>query len=311
MNGSRSSCAPSVNAREHWSAGGHGEQPWREIFDKRNPACGHVYSKGRGLTSPLRSTLALDARATVDVRRCVPCVLSNDAFGSKYSAMNAPDLRISDSPVPSQRGGKLMAAEYAMSFTAGALLHRECVLIAGQFLRERSWDAARKSILAGNLLQARSRRTTVRLLGEVISRLKTLTKSQLSLLIHGSEEDQRNTLWLAICKRYAFIQEFAIEVVRERFLQLGPPITRGDYEAFYNAKAAWHPELEDLGQATRDKLRQNLFKMLRDAGLLDADGYVNGVFLSPAVVQAVAQESAENLSVFPVREEDVERWARQ
>jgi len=204
-----------------------------------------------------------------------------------------------------------MAAEYAMSFTAGALLHRESVLIAELYIRERSWDAARKSALAENLLQARSRRTTVRLLGEVISRLKTLTESQLSLLIHGSEEDQRNTLWLAICKRYAFIREFAIEVVRERFLQLGPPITRADYEAFYNAKAAWHPELEDFGQSTRDKLRQNLFKMLRDAELLTGGGSVNGVFLSPAVVQAVVQESAENLAVFPVREEDVERWARQ
>ena len=204
-----------------------------------------------------------------------------------------------------------MPAEYAMSFTAGALLHRESVLIAGQFLRERSWIAARHSILTENLFQARSRRTAERLVRETVARLKTLTEQQLALLTESTEEGQRQILWLGICKRYAFIREFAIEVVRERFLQLGPPITRGDYEVFYNAKAAWHPELEDFGQATRDKLRQNLFKMLRDAGLLTGDGYVNGAFLSPAVVQAVVQESVENLVVFPVREEDVERWARQ
>jgi len=201
--------------------------------------------------------------------------------------------------------------EYAMSFTAGALLHRESVILVEQYHRLRDWAPVRQVVLDENLLQARSRRTAERLFGEIVARLKTLTESQLATLMNGSEADQRHILWLASCKRYAFIREFAIEVVRERFLQLGPPITRGDYDAFYNAKAAWHPELEGFGQSTRDKLRQNLFKMLRDAGLLTADGYVNVVFLSPAVVQAVVQESVGNLAVFPVREEDVERWARQ
>jgi len=201
--------------------------------------------------------------------------------------------------------------EYAMSFTSGALLQRETVLIAEQYFRQRDWAAVRRVVLGENLLQARSRRTAERLLGEIVFRLKTLTESQLAALVDGTEEDQRQILWLAICKRYPFIREFAIEVVRERFLQLGPLITRGDYESFFSSKAAWHPELEDFSSSTCDKLRQNLFKMLRDAGLLSVDGFVNGVFLSPAVVQALVQESVTNLAIFPVREEDVERWAQQ
>jgi len=204
-----------------------------------------------------------------------------------------------------------LSGEYVMSFTAGALLHRESVRIAEAFAHKRDWAALRQAGLAENLLQTRSQRTSKRLFGEIIARLKRLTESQLALLAHGTEEDQRHILWLAICKRYPFIREFAIEVVRERFLQLGQPITQGDYESFFSAKAAWHPELEGYGSSTREKLRQNLFKMLRDAGLLAIDGHVIGVFLSSAVVQALVRDSVENLMVFPVREEDVERWARQ
>ena len=200
--------------------------------------------------------------------------------------------------------------EYVMSFTAGALLHRESVRLAEQFAHQRDWLALRQAGLAENLLQARSQRTSKRLFGEIIARLKRLTESQLALLANGTEEDQRHILWLAICKRYQFIREFAIEVVRERFLQLGPPITRGDYESFFSAKAAWHPELEDFGSSTRDKLRQNLFKMLRDAELMSDAGYVNGAFLSPAVLRVLVKDSVANLMVFPVREVDVERWAK-
>ena len=198
-----------------------------------------------------------------------------------------------------------------MSFTAGALLHRESVLIAEQYAQDRDWAVTRQAMLDKNLLQARTVSTSKRFIREIVQRLQTLTQEQLLLVCNGSEEEQKHILWLAICKRYQFIREFAIEIVRERYLQLGSPIARSDYESFFTAKAAWHPELEGFGQATRDKLRQNLFKMLREAGLLSNDGHVMGAFLSSSVVRAIAEESAENLMIFPVREEDVERWAVQ
>lgn len=200
---------------------------------------------------------------------------------------------------------------YVMSFTAAAMLSLESVRIAKRYEQAHDWSIIRQEGLNENLLQAKSRRTSERLFGEIIARLKTLTVDQLELLTHGSEEDQRHLLWLAICKRYEFIRNFAIEVVRERYLQLGAPLTRSDYESFFTAKAAWHSELEDFGKPTRDKLRQNLFKMIREAGLLSDDGHVIGAFLSPALVRAIVEDSVEHLMIFPVHETDVERWAKQ
>lgn len=200
--------------------------------------------------------------------------------------------------------------EYNMSFTAGALLHKESVRIAEQSAHHNDWLNLRKTVLEDNLLQTRSERSSKRLFGELVARLERLTELQLELLIAGSIEDQRHILWLAVCKRSRFIWDFAIEVVREHYLQLGQPVTRADYEAFYNAKAAWHPKLDSFRKSTQDKLRQNLFKMLREAGLLSDDGHVIGALLSDSVLQVLVDESVDNLMVFPVREQRTERQQR-
>lgn len=201
--------------------------------------------------------------------------------------------------------------EYVMSFTAGALLRRESSRLAELYAHHRDWSVVRQQTLGTNVLQAKTMNSAKRLIREIVGRLETLSEEQLVLLSSGSEEEQRHILWLAICKRYRFIWDFAVEVLRERYLQLGPAITYSDYESFYTAKAAWHPELEALGTPTRKKLRQVLFRMLREAGHFSERGEVIGAFFSPAVVRALIAESADNLAIFPVHEEDAKRWARQ
>lgn len=201
--------------------------------------------------------------------------------------------------------------EYVMSFTAGALLRRESGRLAEMYAHHRDWSVVRQQALEENVLQAKTMNSAKRLIREIVGRLETLSEEQLALLSNGSEDEQRHMLWLAICKRYSFIWDFAVEVLRERYLQLGPALAYSDYESFYTAKAAWHPELEAPGTATRKKLRQILFRMLREAGHLSEQREVVETFLSPAAVRALVQDSIDNLTIFPVHKEDVERWARR
>lgn len=196
-----------------------------------------------------------------------------------------------------------------MSFTAGALLHRASVLLAESYSSKRNWSAVRSEALESNLLQTRTRNTAKRRLLEVLSRLRTLTPEQLQIVVDGSMDEQQHVLWLAICKRYRFIFDFATEVVREHYLDLAPELTRGDFDMFFNAKAAWHLELEALASSTRDRLRQTLFKMLREVGFLSNDRTVNPVILTPRVVRAVIADSANLLAIYPASEADLRKWA--
>ena len=90
-----------------------------------------------------------------------------------------------------------------------------------------------------------------------------------------------NLLWVAVCRRYPFIREFATEVLREHFLVLRRRLVFADFDHFLNAKALWHAELDDIAKSTQLKLRQNLFRMLREADLLSDQYEIHPAQLSP------------------------------
>ena len=70
---------------------------------------------------------------------------------------------------------------YALSFTTGALLAREAALLAPVYLKQRDWEQVRVLAVQGNLLQARTHRTGVRLASETVQRLSTLTDDEVDL----------------------------------------------------------------------------------------------------------------------------------
>jgi hypothetical protein len=188
---------------------------------------------------------------------------------------------------------------YNMSFTSGALLQQPSVLFAEIYSTLGDWQAARAKVLDGNLLQARTQNTAHRICREVIARLKSLSADQLAILAEGSAKDQAHVLWAAICKRYRFIHDFAVEVIHEKFLALDPDLAYADYDIFFNQKAEWHDELANIQPSTRAKLRQIVFRMLREAELLSRRNRILPVLLSPAVEKSVMDDPTLNLSIFP------------
>jgi len=200
---------------------------------------------------------------------------------------------------------RVVRMEYVMAFTAGALLYRESVRLA----KLGDWPAVRDEALDTNLLQSKTRSTAKRVVREIFGRLKTLTAEQLDIVITGDSEEQKRVLWLAICKRYRFIWDFAVEIIRERYLTLSGGLTRSDYDSFFNAKAMWHPELEALTPSTQERLRQTLFKMLREAGLLAQDATIIPALLSPRVARALLSDSVDAIAIYPTAEDDIRKWA--
>jgi predicted NAD-dependent protein-ADP-ribosyltransferase YbiA (DUF1768 family) len=63
---------------------------------------------------------------------------------------------------------------YSMSFTTGALLYRESLLVAERYVQLEEWIAVRDKVVAGNLLQMRTPNASQRVCREVISRLRSM-----------------------------------------------------------------------------------------------------------------------------------------
>lgn len=195
-----------------------------------------------------------------------------------------------------------MNNKYIMSFTAGALLHQQSVNLAELYFAVDNWDTLRDKVMSENILQARTMSSAKRLCSEIISRLQTLNTAELNFLMGGSYQDQSYLLWLAVCRRYKFIGDFAVEVLHERYITLKNDLGYKDFDSFFNQKSEWHSELEKLTPTTVGKLRQVLFKMLREADLLTANNMVNSAILSPKLLDVI---ESNDILYFPFIESNL------
>ncbi|MFW6184614.1 MAG: DUF1819 family protein [Chloroflexota bacterium] len=199
---------------------------------------------------------------------------------------------------------------YSMSFTTGTLLYHESLTVAELYEELGDWGAVRERVVDGNLLQMRTFNSSKRVCNEVISRLRELTPVQRALLREGTRQEQNYLLWLGVCKRYRFIYEFAVTVVREKFLRLDLALGYEEYDLFFHDKAEWHPEVEAVAESTRSKQRQVIFKMMREAELLSPENVILPAMLSPALIEAIARDQADYLAIYPVSGADVSEWLR-
>jgi hypothetical protein len=69
-------------------------------------------------------------------------------------------------------------------------------------------------------------------------------------------------------------------------------------------------ELDEITPATRGKLRQVLFKILREADLLTANNMIHAAMLSPRLLGLIQQGSRRDILHFPVFESDVKGMKR-
>jgi hypothetical protein len=199
---------------------------------------------------------------------------------------------------------------YQLSFTSGALLMREATIAAPLYLRERDWSKVRALVEDDNLLQARTIASGRRIAREVAQRLAALTHDEIELLLEATATERAHLLWVAACRHYDFIGEFAEEVVRERFLLLTPTFNYDDFDSFVRRKALWHEELAELKDSTLRKLRANLFRMLQEAGLLSNGGHIIQAVLSTRVVDALAARMPTDLRFFPTNDDATGRAER-
>lgn len=190
---------------------------------------------------------------------------------------------------------------YALSFTTGTLLSTEAALVAPVYLREHDWAATRALVKDGNLIQSRVARSNTRVLGALLPRLQLLSDAELRIVADGTSTERGHLMWAAACRLYDLIGEFAQEVLRERFLTLAGTVSYEEFDSFYRAKAMWHDELDEVTDLSYQKLRQVLFKMMVEAGLMTKQGRIEPALLSSRVAECLEQRTPSNIRFFPTR----------
>lgn len=194
------------------------------------------------------------------------------------------------------------SGRYKLSFSSGGLYVQGAPIAARLYLELRDWAAARAALDADNLLQARTEASARRWGRELVQRLSELSDAELEILTDATADERAQLMWVATCRRYQLVAEFAEEVLRERFLLLATDVLPEHFEAFVRGKAMWHDELNQLERSTMTKLRTSLFLMMREADFLTEEGVIIPTLLSGRVQADLAGRVPSEIRFFPTRE---------
>jgi hypothetical protein len=211
---------------------------------------------------------------------------------------------------PMSDGMEAVPRRYALSFTTGALLAREATLLAPVYIELHDWERVRDRAVRDNLLQARTHSAGIRLVRETVKRLSALDDDAVEFLVEATASERSHLMWAAACRRYEFIGDFAEEVLRERFLLLASTLAYEEFDSFVRTKALWHDELVTIKGSTLQKLRSNVFKMLRDADILSGARDIVPAVLSERVAARLSARTPTDLRFFPTRQSAVEAAVR-
>ena len=189
---------------------------------------------------------------------------------------------------------------YKMSFTSGGLFLTESVTVAGMHRTGEDWkDTLERALQEGatSLPKAASNRRTLR---EIVNRLMTLHDDEVRFLIDDAgRQEQQYLLWVATCRAYRFVREYAVEVICDRFLSYHLELPLESFDIFFEATAEWDDGLASISDSTRNKLRQILFRMMREAGVVSDDRRIQSTYLSAQLRALIEATNPTDLAVFP------------
>ena len=192
------------------------------------------------------------------------------------------------------------ASPYRMSFAVGGLHLNESVDIARARSAADSWEQTLERVIdagVGSLPKAASRRRSLR---EIIVRISTLSPTELEFLVADADRsEQQALLWIATCRAYRFVHEFTIQVIRERALSLKLDLPLETFDVFFAGKAEWDERLAAITPATRAKLRQILFRIMREAGIVSENYRILTPTVSRRLRSVLEDKSPQDLDLFP------------
>ncbi len=200
------------------------------------------------------------------------------------------------------------AARYKLSFTTGGLFIQESTSLIELYLNSKDWLYVENAVKSGNLLQVKTASASKRVAYEIISRLKCLSLDELALFMNGNFKEKAYILWSASTRRYELIKDFAIEVLRDHYVTLKYQVRYEDFDVFYNNKAVWHEELDQITESTRLKLRNNIFRMMKEAQLITADNFIQPATFTPSLISNFTEKDNALLLVFPISDADISKF---
>ena len=187
--------------------------------------------------------------------------------------------------------------KYRLSFGTGNAYINQSNLILKKYLENKDWRETEKYSIENNILQTNTLSSSKRIFREISLRLKSLSNEERKFLIKSNYVDQSILIWISICRTYKFIGDFASIIISEKFSSYQLEIEYSDFNYFFEKQQVLHEELRTLKDSTRKKLRQVIFRIMKDLNIISKDKEITPL-LPSLELKGVTKSTRKDLKLF-------------
>ena len=181
------------------------------------------------------------------------------------------------------------------------MLLNEALKVAEVYLQVGDWKDTAIRVEKDNLLQRNTVSSLKRVYWEVQRRLKTLSDEEIAFLLQTTLlEDQKQMIFISICRFYGFIRDFVLQILRQDYFSMKTILRDSDYLRFIEDISLTHPEYGRLSEKTRKKVKQVLLRLLVEVGLISSlhEGTILPLIVSPDLQKIIANNNPVELALF-------------
>ena len=187
--------------------------------------------------------------------------------------------------------------KYRLSFGTGNAYIHESNLILKKYLENKDWKETERFCIEDNILQINTLSSAKRIFREISLRLKSLNDEEQEFFISSNYVDQSILIWISICRTYKFIGDFSSIIISEKFNSFQLEIDYSDFNHFYERQEVLHEGLYSLKDSTRKKLRQVIFKIMKDLNMISKKNEITPLFPSKEL-KDVSKLTRKDLNLF-------------
>ena len=187
--------------------------------------------------------------------------------------------------------------KYRLSFGTGNAYLNESNLILKKYLENKDWRETEKYSIENNILQTNTLSSSKRIFREISLRLKSLSHEEQEFFIRSNYVDQSILIWISICRTYKFLGDFASMIISEKFSSYQLEIEYSDFNYFFEKQQVLHEELRTLKDSTRKKLRQVIFRIMKDLNIISKDKEITPL-LPSLELKEVTKSTRKDLKLF-------------
>lgn len=164
------------------------------------------------------------------------------------------------------------AAKYTASLTGEPFLFNETRALATFLVSGEDFELLRKRNLAENIIMHKKAGSLKRVNTPLFRRLSVISPNAMRILVGPDVEAARLVLLVAIAKTDRLVHDFLTEVYIDKLVLKANTINKSDIELYFESVYVLEPYIRDRSEQTKSKLKQQLMKIITEAGLTTRQG---------------------------------------